>query len=231
MSSKLRFIFVGITVVLALGACSGRADIGVSRLHLCGIGEGPRGSYCGALTVFEDRAARSGRTIDLKIVVARALRRDPKPDPLFILFGGPTGGAATLVESLEPMFRAVQSDRDVVFVDQRGTGASNPLDCEAPERTVAAMVEYPVERLHKCLESMHADPRFYTTAPAMDDIDDVRRHLGYNQINLWGASYGTRAALVYLARHEASVRGAVLDSASPIDSPLALNMPRDGQRA
>jgi pimeloyl-ACP methyl ester carboxylesterase len=65
----------------------------------------------------------------------------------------------------------------------------------------------------------------------MDDIDEVRRHLGYGEINLWGVSYGTRAALVYLARHEASVRSIVLDSAAPIDMPLALHMARTGQRA
>jgi len=226
----LRFIFAGLAT-LTLGGCSSHADVGVGRLHLCGIGEGPRGDYCGTLTVFENRAAQTGRTIDLKIVVARALRRDPKPDPLFILYGGPTGGAATMAVGLAPMFRLIQSDRDIVFVDQRGTGASNPLDCEPPERTLAALVEVPVDRLRRCLESVAADPRFYTTAPAMDDIDDVRRHLGYGEINLWGASYGTRAALVYLARHEASVRSVVLDSAGPIDSPLPLYMPRDGQRA
>jgi pimeloyl-ACP methyl ester carboxylesterase len=129
------------------------------------------------------------------------------------------------------MFRPVQSERDIVFVDQRGTGASNPLDCEPPDRALAVMVRYPVERFRSCLERFDADPRFYTTAAAMDDIDEVRRHLGYEQINLWGVSYGTRAALVYLARHEASVRSAILDSAAPIDTPIVLHMPRDGQRA
>jgi pimeloyl-ACP methyl ester carboxylesterase len=167
----------------------------------------------------------------LKIVVARALRRDPKPDPLFVLIGGPLGGAATTAESLLPMFRPYQTDRDLVFVDQRGTGASNPLDCEPPERTIAAMVEIPVQRLQKCLKDLDADPRFYTTAPAMDDVDEVRSYLGYDRINLWGSSYGTRAALVYLARHETTVRSVVLDSAAPIDSPFMLNVPRDGQRA
>ncbi|HZF29565.1 MAG TPA: alpha/beta fold hydrolase, partial [Gammaproteobacteria bacterium] len=215
----------------ALCACRGDAPVGAGRLQLCGIGEGPRGAYCGTLTVFEDRAAQSGRTIDLKIVVARALRRVPKPDPLFVLVGGPTGGAATMADRLAPMFGGMQKDRDVVFVDQRGTGASNPLDCEPAEPTLAAVVEQPVERLRRCLEQLDADPRFYTTAPAMDDLDDVRRYLGYDQINLWGSSYGTRAALVYLARHETAVRSVVLDSAGAIDSPFVLNLPRDGQRA
>src|SRR5262245_10502312 len=147
---------------LVLGSCASPPDVGVGRLHVCRIEEGPRGDYCGSLTVAEDRDAPKGRTIDLKIVVARALRRDPKPDPLFILYGGPTGGAATMAGSLAPMFRVLQSDRDIVFVDQRGTGASNALDCEPPERTLEALVEVPVERFHRCIESLDADPRFYS---------------------------------------------------------------------
>ncbi|HET9220760.1 MAG TPA: alpha/beta hydrolase [Terriglobia bacterium] len=229
--TQMRAALVAVmAVALAAGGC-GNTSIGAARLQLCETGEGPRDAYCGKLTVFEDRARQTGRTIDLKIVVAKALRRDPKSDPLFVLVGGPTGGAATMAERLEPMFRPYQTDRDIVFVDQRGTGASNPLDCEPPERTLAALVENPVERLQKCLEDLDADPRFYTTAPAMDDIDEVRRYLGYDLINFWGSSYGTRAALVYLARHEAAVRSLVLDSAAPIDTPFLLHTPRDGQRA
>jgi pimeloyl-ACP methyl ester carboxylesterase len=216
---------------LVLGSCSRPPDVGVGRLRGCRTDEGPRGDYCGSLPVLEDRAAPNGRTIDVKIVVARALRRDPKPDPLFILSGGPAGGAATMAGTLAPMFRLLQSDRDIVFVDQRGTGASNALDCEPPERTLAALVEVRVDRFRRCLTRVDADPRFYSTLPAMDDIDEVRGYLGYGAINLWGVSYGTRAALVYLSRHEASVRSIVLDSAAPIDTSLPLHMPRDGQRA
>jgi pimeloyl-ACP methyl ester carboxylesterase len=228
--ARIALAFGVAALTVALCACRGETGA-AGRLQLCGIGEGPRGAYCGSLTVFEDRAARSGRTIDLKIVVARALRRVPKPDPLFVLMGGPAGGAATMAARLAPMFGGIQKDRDVVFVDQRGTGASNPLDCEPAEQTLAAMVEQPVDRLQRCLERLDADPRFYTTAPAMDDLDDVRRYLGYDRINLWGSSYGTRAALVYLARHETAVRSVVLDSAGPIDLAFVLDLPRDAQRA
>jgi pimeloyl-ACP methyl ester carboxylesterase len=216
---------------LALGACGGPANLMADRLNACEIGEGPRGSYCGALTVYENRAAQVGRTIDLKIVVAPALRRDPKPDPLFVLIGGPGGGAATMAETLLPGFRRFQTDRDIAFVDQRGTGASNPLDCDPAEQTFEALVEYPVERLRRCLERLDADPRFYATSLAMDDLEDVRRYLGYGEINLWGASYGTTAALDYLARHEASVRSVILDSVAPPGASFPLYVPRDGQRA
>ena len=207
----------------------------LDRLHPCTIAEGPPDAYCGTYQVFENRAAATGRTIDLKIVVAPALRRDPKPDPLFIFEGGPGGGAATLASQRIPMFRHFQTDRDIVLVDQRGTGESNPLDCAADNPDdgddLSSVDAYPVQRFRTCLENLQADASFYTTSVAMDDIDDVRQFLGYDQVNLWGGSYGTRAALVYLKQHEASVRSVVLDSVAPPDMRLPLFMARDGQRA
>jgi pimeloyl-ACP methyl ester carboxylesterase len=183
--------------------------------------------------VFEDRAAKTGRTIDLKIVVAPALRRDPQPDPVFIFEGGPGGGAATLAAQRIPMFHRYQTSRDIVLIDQRGTGESNPLDCAADDddEDLESVDEYPVHRFRTCLEKLQADERFYTTSIAMDDIDEVREALGYQRINLWGGSYGTRAALVYLKQHEASVRSVVLDGVAPTDMRLPLYMARDGQRA
>ena len=119
-------------------------------------------------------------------------------------------------------------------MDQCGTGASNPLDCSAdlPEtEDFRAVDDYPIERIRACLERLNADPRLYTTVLAMDDIDDVRTFLGYAEINVWGGSYGTRAALVYLKRHEATVRSAVLDGVAPTDMRMPLYVARDGQRA
>lgn len=220
--------------LLATAACQAPRQAAVDRLHPCGIAEGPPDAYCGTHRVFEDRVARTGRTIDLKIVVAPALRRDPRPDPLFVFEGGPGGGAATLAELRIPMFRRFQNDRDVVLVDQRGTGASNPLDCaadEADEENLENADVYPVERFRRCLDTMQADARLYTTSIAMDDIDEVRETLGYSQVNLWGGSYGTRAALVYLKQHEAHVRSVVLDGVAPPDMRIPLYMARDGQRA
>lgn len=226
--------------VLALGllvstGCQRTSHRVFDVLQPCRIDEGPPDTYCGHLTVFEDRAAKTGRTIDLKIVVAPALRRDAKPDPLFIFEGGPGGGAATLAPYRVPMFRRFQLDRDIVLVDQRGTGASNPLDCsadvEAQDEDVRATETFPIERYRTCMQTLDADLRLYTTAIAMDDIDDVRRHLGYETINLWGGSYGTRAALVYLKQHESAVRTVVLDGVAPPDMQIPLYVARDSQRA
>ena len=124
----MRKLLVLLPVLLA--ACRQPNQSALERLHPCRIDEGPPDAYCGQHTVFENRDTRQGRTIDLKIVVAPALRRDPKPDPLFVFEGGPGGGAATLAPYRIPLFRRFQTDRDVVLVDQRGTGHSNPLDCQ-----------------------------------------------------------------------------------------------------
>ncbi|MGE3512307.1 MAG: alpha/beta hydrolase, partial [Vicinamibacterales bacterium] len=120
-----------------------------------------------------------------------------------------------------------------VLIDQRGTGGSNSLDCtgDAVDDDLLSMEDYPIDRYRECLDRLDADPRLYTTAMAMDDIDEVRRYLGYGEINLWGGSYGTRAALVYLKRHDASVRTAVLDGVAPPDMRLPLFAARDSQRA
>jgi pimeloyl-ACP methyl ester carboxylesterase len=184
--------------------------------------------------VFEDRAAQSGRTIDLKIVVLPALGNDPQPDPVFFLAGGPGQGAAQMAPTVGRMFRRVQEARDVVLVDQRGTGESNPLDCRDSGDSLAALDEpraRVLARLKDCLASLDADPRLYTTPIAVDDLDEVRRYLGYERINLYGGSYGTRAALVYLSRHEPAVRAVVLDGVAPTDMRLPLFFARDAQRA
>ena len=221
-------------LLVALAGCQRSHQSATDKLHPCKIDEGPTEAFCGQYQVFENRETKTGRQINLKIVVGPALKRDAKPDPLFIFEGGPGGGAATLASSRLPLFRRFQLDRDIVLIDQRGTGDSNPLACEPGDRDdedFSKIDIYPLERFKKCLAKFQADASLYTTSIGMDDIDDVRRHLGYQAINLWGGSYGTRAALVFLKRHPESVRAAVLDGVAPPDMRLPLFMPRDGQRA
>lgn len=191
---------------------------------------------CGALTVPEDPASPAGRTIDLRIVVLPAVSRAPAADPLFLLAGGP-GQAAT--EAFTPILSALREAnqaRDLVLVDQRGTGGSNPLRCPIDGENLelaAAEPEDPAVQawLQACLEGLDADPRFYTTAIAMGDLDAVRAALGYEQINLLGVSYGTRAALTYLRLFPERVRSLVLDGVVPPDLAVGATMASDGQRA
>jgi pimeloyl-ACP methyl ester carboxylesterase len=223
-----------VLALLFVGCSHANRPTALDRLHSCATTEGPTDAYCGTLKVFENRDTRQGRTLDLKIVVLPALGNEPKPDPLFFFAGGPGQGAAELARPLREMFRRVQADRDIVLVDQRGTGKSHPLNCKSDDDTLAALnepLETSMARLRKCLEGLDADVKQYTTTIAMDDLNDVREYLGYDTINIYGGSYGTRAALAYLRQHEPTVRSVIIDGVAPPDMRLPLFMARDGQRA
>lgn len=189
---------------------------------------------CGKLPVFENRQARTGRIISLNVVVLPALEQTSKQEPLFDLAGGP-GLASTAAAGLyATALREYRRHRDVVLVDQRGTGQSNPLQCPhdaAPQHFLSEM--YPVEYVKNCRQILEqrADLTQYTTPIAMDDLDDARAWLGYEQINLFGLSYGTRAVLVYMRQHPEHVRSAVLMGVNPAYQKLPLYHARDGQRA
>ena len=188
-------------------------------------------AQCGTLTVFEDRSARSGRQIDLRIAVLPATGNTVAPDPLFLLAGGP-GRAAT--EAFLPVlsaFERINRTRDIVLIDQRGTGKSHLLRCPQEHTDPAALPDEQLAvELKTCLSQLDADPRLYTTSIAMDDLDQVRSALGYSKINLYGASYGTRAALTYLRQHPANVRTVILDGVVPQDGALGPSAARDAPR-
>ena len=162
---------------------------------------------CGTFEVFEDRSRKSGRKIALKIVVFPATGPDKAADPLFYIPGGPGSSATEDAPYVAQQFAKIREHRDLVFVDQRGTGGSNPLNCDffKPADLRSYLGEYfPLEDVRKCREQLEpkANLKLYTTPIAMDDLDDVRAALGYNQINIIGGSYGTRAAQVYLKLHQ-----------------------------
>ena len=229
-----RVALVGAALAL-LCACGWEAGQTASPSPLadCEPGDGPRNALCGWIPVYEDRSSASGRQIDLRVVVDSATGRNPQPDPLFVLAGGPGQGAAQLSSLLVGLFSDVRRERDIVFVDQRGTGRSNGLPCDQNTDDLAKFLsdDHAVETFLKCLEGYEADLRFYTTPVAMDDLDEVRARLGYERINIWGASYGTRAALVYLRRHGERVRSIVFDGAVPMTMTLPEGFPQDSQRA
>ena len=224
-----------ILAVLIFGGCQQQAQLSITdRLKPCTGDDTPVDAVCGTLKVFENRVTKQGRQIDLNIVVLPALRADAAPDPLFFLAGGPGQGAAKMAKMIREMYRQVLTDRDIVLVDQRGTGKSNPLNCEDEDDSLAAFNRTDADSvalLKKCMATYDADLRLYTTPIAMDDLDDVRAFLGYEKINLYGGSYGTRAGLVYLRQHGDRVRSAVLDGVAPTNMRLPLFFARDVQRA
>ena len=191
---------------------------------------------CGTHEVFENRARRAGRKISLKIVVFAATGANRQPDPFVYIPGGPGSSATEDAPYLAKPFARIREQRDLLFVDQRGTGESNPLNCkffnEADPQSFLGYF-FPLADVRKCREELEpkADLKLYTTPIAMDDLDDVRAALGYKQLNLYGASYGTRAALVYLRQHEAHVRTVTLFGVSPTNQFMPRIFPQDTERA
>ncbi len=175
-----------------------------------------RGTY----RVYEHRETRKGRMLDLNLVVLPATGPDPEPDPVFWLAGGPGVGATGSAGGLAKSW--MREKRDIVLVDQRGTGRSNPLQVRLPgnDGNLQGYLDpvFRPELFEAALKDLEkkADLTKYTTPIAMDDLDEVRAVLGYDKINLMGGSYGTRAALVYLRRHPETVRCAILNGVAPI---------------
>ncbi len=174
---------------------------------------------CGELTVFENRQTRVGRTIGLNVVVLPAFDQKTKAEPLFDLAGGPGAASTDAVNFYAKDGRDYRRRYDVVLVDQRGTGKSNGLKANTREKRPQDFLTemYPVNYVKNLLQILEqrADLTQYTTSIAMDDLDDVRAWLGYDQINLIGLSYGTRAALVYMRQHPDRVRTATLIGVAP----------------
>ncbi|HSJ98690.1 MAG TPA: alpha/beta fold hydrolase, partial [Myxococcota bacterium] len=188
---------------------------------------------CGTLEVWEDRQARTGRRIGLRVAIVPARLRARAPDPVVVLAGGPGQGAIALAAQVMPLFTRLNDTRDIVFLDQRGTGGSGALDCEDEQQPLQTLFEdaLPQRLVARCLEQLEADPRLYVTPVAMQDLEEVRAALGYPSLNLWGGSYGTRAAMEYLRRHGERVRSVVLDGAAPADMKLPLSFVADGDAA
>lgn len=174
-------------------------------------------AQCTTLEVPEDRANPQGRKIALNIAwLAPEKETSLQPDPVFFLAGGPGQAAVATYPQVDPAFREVRKQRNVILVDQRGTGESNLLACEggADEETSPDAMTAAAAKCAATL-SQKADLRFYTTTDAVADLEAVRQAIGAAQINLVGVSYGTRVAQQYAMRHPQQTRSIVLDSVVP----------------
>ncbi|HET7674511.1 MAG TPA: alpha/beta fold hydrolase [Gammaproteobacteria bacterium] len=228
-------------MLIAAGANADAAEPATAAIsfHTCEL-RATRGitaekARCGTLTVPEDRAKPHGRQIKLFVAVLPALAAKPAPDPLFFIAGGPGESAVDGYFAEAGAFDSIRKQRDIVLVDQRGTGKSAPLECPAQEQAAAAIqAPNPAQQkalVKACLEHLSGDPRYYTTSAAIADLDAVRAALGAKEINLYGISYGTRVALEYLRYYGAHVRSVVLDGVVPADLALGPQVSVNAQRA
>lgn len=193
-------------------------------------------AQCGELSVALDPAQPDGEGIGLRVAVVPALAEDSLPDPLVILAGGPGDAATRFYVSVAGAFASVARRRDIVLVDQRGTGESAPLHCpgldaEGFDWGVGDSVDETVRLTLECLDDLDHDPRFFTTSVAVGDLEQVREALGYEELNIYGVSYGTRVAQHYLRRHPDRVRSLVLDGLVPASVALGPDTASESQIA
>jgi pimeloyl-ACP methyl ester carboxylesterase len=219
----------------ALGVCDATAAE-PAPLKPCRVGGLRNEVLCGHVQRALDPSRPSGTQIDVHYVVVPAMARRKRADPVFLLAGGPGQSAINVAPSTLPLFGRLNNRRDIVFVDQRGTGRSAPLECDVPRHRPLAEQGDAVRQaaeLRECRDRLktlpHGDLRMYTTTLAMQDLDAVRAQLGVDRINLVGVSYGTRAALEYQRQFPQAVRRSVLDGVAPADMVLQASFSTDSQ--
>jgi len=196
-------------------------------------------ALCGVVKRALDPSRPQGPQIDVHYAVLPALARNKKPDPVFFFAGGPGQSAIDLAPAVGTMLGRFSNRRDIVLVDQRGTGKSAPLQCERDDPALPLAEQFDLKRQRElqsaCLERLkalpHGDLRFYTTTIAMADADAVRAALGAEQVNVIGGSYGTRAVLEYQRQFPQRVRRAVIDGVAPPDMVLPASFSPDNQAA
>jgi pimeloyl-ACP methyl ester carboxylesterase len=242
-----RVAIVAVAAALAAGSAwagepivAGRA--GDPRLVECHVAGIRNSVLCGSVERPLDPHQPARAPIVVRYVVVPAMARRKFADPVFLLAGGPGQSAIAVAASTMPIFARLNNRRDIVFVDQRGTGSSAPLRCpDASEETLAEQAD-PERQYRLTMECKAAllklpyiatasDLGLFTTTLAVQDLDAVRAALGAERIDLVGASYGTRVALEYQRQFATRVRRSVLDGVAPPDMALPASFSLDNQAA
>lgn len=230
-------IFVGLVLALTLIGPSPGVAAPTLALQPCRLPGVEHEAQCGSLSQPLDASQPAGTQIRVRVAVLPAVARNKLPDPVFFFAGGPGQSAVDLAPTVAQMMARVLNRRDVVLVDQRGTGHSAPLTCPdanpSEPLSVALDPQTQEQRWADCLKGLkalpHGDFRHYTTTAAMRDVEAVRQALGLGPINLVGMSYGTRAALEYQRQFAPQVRRMVLDGVAPPDMVLPASLGVDMQ--
>ena len=227
---------IPLILLLALLATS---TAGAQSLELtdCRISAGPGASSmaarCGTMTRPLDPTGAVPGEIELRVAVVPALNLTPEPDPLVPIAGGPGQGSVQFYTAYYWVFEDVRRNRDILLIDQRGTGESATMDCEFDDDILEGeySVEVTVEYTERCLEQLPHDPRFFTTSVAVTDMEAVRDALGYPALNLYGVSYGTRVAQHFARRYPNSTRTVVIDGVVPPQLSLGPEIATESQKA
>lgn len=226
-------------LIATLLLCAAVPAAAVALLAPCRLDGVEHEALCGMVDRPLDPARADGPRVLVHYAVLPALARHKLPDPVFFFAGGPGQSAMSLAGPVSRLLARFSNRRDLVLIDQRGTGRSAPLVCDEdrPTRPLAEALDGERQRraLAECrtrLQALpHGDLRQYTTTIAAHDVEAVRRALGAERVNLVGGSYGTRAALEYQRLYPQHVRRSVLDGVAPPDMVLPATFSTDAQAA
>jgi len=206
-------------------------------LEDCRISAGPAypgiTARCGVFQQPQNPAEPNGKMLDLYVAVVPALSLDPAADPFVPIAGGPGQATIDFYAATAHAFEMIRRDRDIVLLDQRGTGDSAPMDCDIEEDIVSGQMTPEQTRIatEACIAALPHDPRYFTTSVAVLDLEALRVALGYSQFNLYGISYGTRVAQHFARRFPESTRSVILDGVVPPQLALGPGIATDAQNA
>lgn len=229
LSSLTRIAWMSV----AAGQISYALPVSLQPCSLPGI---KRTARCGAIEVPENSDRPGSRKLEIHFAVIPAANGHARPDPIVPLLGGPGESAIEaggyFVKRLAPML----NDRDLLLVDERGTGRSNALRCHffSPDDPAESLQNlFPPARVEGCAKNLaaHADLTQYSYRRFAQDLESIRRTLGYGPLNLYAGSYGTRAAQVFVRTYPGSVRTIYLGSVVPIDIAMPLPFAKAAQSA
>lgn len=234
MNVRLAQIGLAIAIAIALTACDRAVPASVNGIAFtdCRIKDFDSIARCTKFAVPEDRSnAMAAKTIEIHVAILPSLARRPEPDPVYFFAGGP-GQAASDIGRIVAALGELRKRRDIVLVDQRGTGKSKTLTCTSAAtdknsdqlaRSFSATDADAEQDLRLCVATLQGNAAAHRTDDYIDDLEAVRQSLGHKQINVWGGSYGSRVALRYMKRFPDSIRTATLDGVAP----TSLRLPDD----
>ncbi len=233
MRRKLLRPFLPLLALLASGFAAAQPvaleDCRISAGH----GMPSMEARCATLSRPLDPSGEMEGEIELRVAVAPALDLEPEPDPLVPIAGGPGQGSVQFFLSHAGAFERVRRSRDILLVDQRGTGESATMDCEFDDDIVEGQysIELTIEYTESCLARLPHDPRFFTTSVAVEDLEAVRQALGYGPLNLYGVSYGSRVAQHFARRYPESTRTMIVDGVVPPQKAIGPEIATESQKA
>ena len=188
---------------------------------------------CGVFRRYLDPANTDSTVLELNVAVVPALSLEPESDPFVPIAGGPGGASTRFYAAYAHAFEDVRRNRDILLLDQRGTGDSELMSCDFGDDILEGQLslEETLAYTRTCLEELPHDPRFFTTSVAVQDLEALRVALGYSSLNLYGSSYGTRVAQHYARRYPATTRSVILDGVAPPQIALGPDIAIEAQNA